>query len=134
MVINMDKTLCTGCGVCAAVCPVQSITMVKGAYDFLYPSIDETSCINCNKCDRFCYVQSEKTAVAKEPTVYIGYNKNETQRLNSSSGGIFIVLAEKILSLGGAVYGAAFSNNWDVSHVRIQSHDELRRLQGSKYV
>lgn len=55
-------------------------------------------------------------------------------RLKSSSGGLFSELALSILSDGGVIYGAAFDDNWQVKHIRIESESELDRLRGSKYV
>ena len=134
MVTNMDKSLCTGCGVCQVICPRGSITMKKDKYGFLYPSIDQNTCINCNKCDNFCHAQNIKTQSVEVPDSYIGYNKNADQRLKSSSGGIFVLLAEEILKLNGAVYGAAFDHNGEVSHIRVEEKSNLYKLQGSKYV
>lgn len=52
----------------------------------------------------------------------------------SSSGGIFTMLAEKVLALGGAVYGASFDDKWCVRHIKIENPRDLKKLQGSKYV
>jgi len=64
----------------------------------------------------------------------IGKNLNAEIRKNSSSGGIFYALAEKIIDNGGIVYGAAFSNDNSTKHVRISFRKDLLLLQGSKYV
>ena len=65
--------------------------------------------------------------------VYACKNKNDETRLNSSSGGIFTLLAEEIIKEGGNVIGAAWEG-LDVKHISIDSIEELPRLQGSKYV
>lgn len=56
----------------------------------------------------------------------------ETRRL-SSAGGVFSILAEKTLDKGGVVYGAALDENFRVAHRRVDSHDGLAPLRGSKY-
>ena len=81
MVTNMDKSLCTGCGVCQVICPRGSITMKKDKYGFLYPSIDQNTCINYNKCDKFCHAHNRKKQSVDVPDWYIGNNKNNDQRL-----------------------------------------------------
>ena len=52
----------------------------------------------------------------------------------TASGGFFSVCAEKILRQGGVVYGAAFTSECHVRHIRVDAIGELWKLQGSKYV
>lgn len=61
-------------------------------------------------------------------------NKNEEERIKSSSGGIFTSLAKIILEGNGAVCGAAFDNEFKVNHIIIEDENELEKLRGSKYV
>ena len=42
---------------------------------------------------------------------YIAHNLSEEVRRNSSSGGIFYSLAERVLSRGGIVFGAAWNES-----------------------
>ena len=65
---------------------------------------------------------------------FSAYNLEEGIRLLSSSGGIFYILAEKILSEGGLVFGAAFDDDWQVHHKSCSKLEELPRIMQSKYV
>lgn len=134
MVSDMKKNKCTGCGVCKAVCPADCISMQKDKEGFLYPLIDESKCINCGKCDRLCHAQHIFSSESEDPKVYIGYNKNEKERLLSSSGGAFIEFARHVTDSGGTVYGAAVDDSIQIRHMRADSADKLQRFQGSKYV
>ena len=66
--------------------------------------------------------------------IFASHNQNNTIRLESSAGGIFSLIAENILNQKGIVYGAAFDDNWNVYHRRIDSYDDLQYLRRSKYV
>lgn len=52
----------------------------------------------------------------------------------SSSGGVFSALAERVLSEGGVVFGAAFDDQLKVSHIKMDDLSGLHHLRGSKYV
>ncbi len=57
--------------------------------------------------------------------------------MKSSSGGAFSAFATEILQNGGVVYGAAYeikNGNYVLQHIRINTIEELPKLQGSKYV
>ena len=54
--------------------------------------------------------------------------------MNSSSGGAFTAFAEKILGEGGAVFGAAWDNDLNLSHRYIEQISLLDELRRSKYV
>ena len=60
--------------------------------------------------------------------------KDDKIRMKSSSGGIFPLLASEVISNGGVVYGAAFSSDFSVKHIRVDSEDNIDQLIGSKYV
>lgn len=65
---------------------------------------------------------------------YAAIHKDESVRRESSSGGVFTLLAEDVLSRGGVVFGAAVTEQLQVAHVPVQSVEELHRLRSSKYV
>lgn len=65
---------------------------------------------------------------------FAAYNKDETIRLMSSSGGVFYVFAQKILCEGGIVFGAAFDSEWQVHHEACNDIPKLHRILQSKYV
>lgn len=60
---------------------------------------------------------------------------NNELRENSSSGGIFSLLAGEIIKNSGKVYGAAFDKDYrGVHHEYIEDIKNIGRLRGSKYV
>lgn len=132
--INIDdKTKCCGCYACFNICPKQAIEMKEDEKGFKYPTIHKEKCINCGLCEKVCPI-TNKTKTENMPKAYACYNKNEKIRLESSSGGIFTLIAEYILDNNGIIYGAAFNDNWDVEHIRIDNKDDLSKLRTSKYV
>lgn len=125
---------CCGCSACVVICPKQCISMKTDAEGFWYPVVDDRHCINCSLCTKVCTVCQEDSSTDEEIKTYIGFNKNFSQRMKSSSGGLFYVFAKQILDRSGIVYGAAFNNDHSVSHVRVQSMEELDSVLTSKYV
>lgn len=65
---------------------------------------------------------------------YIGYAQDESIRVGSSSGGFFYSIAKQIISRGGVVYGAAFTNDSIVNHIRVDNENNLSFIMTSKYV
>ena len=130
---EMDK--CSGCGLCETVCPAQAIKMEYDKSGFIYPVIQKEKCIDCGLCERKCVV---KTVSVEYPrTCYAGVHLDEKIRAKSSSGGMFAALAEYTLEQGGVVFGAAVVPKGKivtVQHIMIKNKEELKKLQGSKYV
>ena len=62
------------------------------------------------------------------------YAKDESVRLQSSSGGIFTVLAERVLDDGGVVVGVAQAAPTRFGHIVAENKADLAKLRGSKYV
>lgn len=129
------KEDCYGCNACINICPKKCIEMKNDIEGFYYPKVNIAQCINCNLCNQVCptnthYKQKETFNVE----TYACYNLNEKIRLQSSSGGIFSIIAEQILNENGIVVGAAFDENFGVHHICINSINELDLLRRSKYV
>lgn len=135
MIEIADHNICCGCEACVNICPQQCITMQPDPNEFLYPVIDPNKCIECGLC-RHCCPVLQKSAHRTEPIeTYAAMNTDENIRMNSSSGGVFSVFADEILSHGGVVIGAAFSEDFrHVEHIAVESAEEMDNLRGSKYV
>lgn len=72
--------------------------------------------------------------VHQDHTAYLAWANDREIRESSSSGGVFAVLAEYFLSKGGVVIGAAYNENYSVSHIAVEDMEDLWRLRLSKYV
>lgn len=60
---------------------------------------------------------------------------NQDVRLSSSSGAVFSLLAESVLSFGGVVYGVKMSDDcFSAEFTRVMDIAGLVRLRGSKYL
>ena len=133
MNITQTSDFCTGCGVCAAVCPSAAVNMQPDAHGFLRPVVDDAACIDCGLCTGKCPV-SVLPQTSAHTDVLTGYAKDGALLPRSSSGAIFPVLAAEIIRRGGIVFGAAFDGNFNVVHTAAETLSELPALCCSKYV
>lgn len=132
--IDIRKDQCVGCGACADACGVGCISMLGDAEGFAYPEIDKTKCVNCGACDKACPALNVGNEREKIPGTLLAVNRDEAVVGASSSGGVFSALADKVISEGGIVCGAAFDSDFGVHHIFAENSDELEKLRTSKYV
>lgn len=133
MIDIKDKSQCCGCGACAQRCPVSCITMQEDECGFLYPQVDADACIDCHACEQVCPFMNRQEV--QEPVVCCAAtNPDEGERQNSSSGGLFMMLARNIIEQGGVVFGARFDEAWNVVHDAAETVEALAPFCTSKYV
>lgn len=133
MIQITDKQNCCGCEACVQRCPKQCITMQSDHEGFLYPKVNEEICIHCGLCEKVCPIIN--TATEKEPFKILGAKANDDEIVKkSSSGGFFSLIAEKVLSQNGVIFGAKFDKNWNVVHDYTDNINELDVFRRSKYV
>lgn len=123
---------CTGCYACVNICPHGCIEMEDNFEGFWYPQINFDTCIDCGLCEKACSLITPLGS-AEKVDVYAAFNKNLNERIQSSSGGLFGLMAAKILDDGGVVFGAALQSDMSLAHVCVDRHEDLKPLNGSKY-
>ena len=129
--------ICSGCGACAQACSQAAIDIRENADGFLRPHIDPARCTDCGVCEKICPLITQVPFDEQQfaaPKVYAAYNLDEPIRMQSSSGGIFDLLARSVLKDGGVVFGAAFEEDFSVSQKGVGSEELLNSLRYSKYV
>lgn len=131
------KENCMGCSACVNICPSKCISMLPDNEGFCYPKVELQKCIKCNQCEKVCPILNEIQCnnFFDNTTAYAAINREESIRLKSASGGVFSLLAEKIIDdFGGTVFGAAFDDEYDVFHIGVNDKETLQSLYSSKYV
>lgn len=131
-----DKFKCYGCCACKEICPNDSIVMETDFEGFIYPKIDHNTCNQCNICKKICIYSNNEILEKNEdyPKVYASYNNDKRERICSSSGGIFLPLARKIIEEEGYVVGARYTEDMKVKHTIGRDMNECKKFSGSKYV
>lgn len=130
-----EKKDCCGCGACFNACPAKCISMEYDEEGFQFPKVDKNKCVDCNICEKVCPILTNNNMCDDYTEGYAAINKNDQMRLKSSSGGIFSLLANEIISLGGLVVGVAMSSDCrKAQHKIIDSKESLNSLLGSKYL
>ena len=133
MIIIKDKIKCCGCEACVQICPHDCIAFTEDTEGFRYPKVDAEKCVNCGLCEKVCPILN--SGQPHDPMlIYAAKNLNEDERYNSSSGGVFCLLAEKIIDSGGVVFGAKYDDQWNVVHGYTETMDGINDFMTSKYV
>lgn len=133
MIDIKDKSQCCGCEACVQRCPKRCISLVEDAEGFLYPQVDTAVCVDCGLCEKVCPVLNQ--SAEREPqAVYAAINPDADVRQQSSSGGVFSMLADAVLSHGGVVFGVCWNDDWQLVFDYTESKDDLSRFRGSKYL
>ena len=85
---------CCGCNACGDICPTDAITFPSDKEGFWYPKVDLDKCIDCHLCEKVCPMLHKhvREEVYDEPKVIGAYNKDESIRLDSTSGGVHAAL------------------------------------------
>ena len=125
---------CCGCGACSAACPKGCISMERDNLGFSRPIVNAEICIDCGACEQACPAIGERSV---DQLQSVSWAKSDSSELldRSSSGGIFGLLARKVLSEGGVVCGAAFDEGCrTVRHVLVGNETGLDAVMRSKYV
>ncbi len=133
MAILCHKHECCGCTSCASVCPQNCISMAADSEGFFYPSVNASKCINCHLCTKVCPVLAPLHGV-KAKGVFAAHCVDNSIVKRSSSGGIFSVLAQDVISRHGVVYGAQYDDEMNVIFSHAYTEKDLSKFRGSKYV
>ena len=127
-----NKKQCTGCAACMAACTHEAIVFHKDKFGFSYPQIDVSKCVDCKACEKTCPILNKQDYKCPAEA-FACYEKDESERLKSSSGGIGTLLAKHFVEHDGVVYGCAFLSPMCVKHIRCTTIEDVIKLRGSKY-
>lgn len=134
--ISGDTSFCCGCRACEQRCPKNCITMEE-RNGLFYPVIDKDNCINCKLCEKVCQYSEDNQKQLKNNHVlhtFAAWNKDEKEVIQSTSGGMFLTLARKIIDANGVVFGAKYTSDFSVDVAYGQTVDECKAFRKSKYV
>nr|WP_317282139.1 Coenzyme F420 hydrogenase/dehydrogenase, beta subunit C-terminal domain [uncultured Sellimonas sp.] len=131
-----EKKDCCACGACLNICPRNAISFQNDEYGFAYPHINRELCIKCGLCKKVCNYQKAEAGNYMVGNSYVALTNN-TDLMESTSGGVFASIAKSFLKDGGCVYGATMeyvNGELVVHHIGVYEEKDLPRLLGSKYV
>lgn len=133
MIDVIENKKCCGCGACLQVCPKQCIEFVTDTEGFCYPKVYTPRCVDCHLCENVCPMFHPEEPRRSLSVESMRFHKDRI-RIESSSGGVFTALAEAIINREGVVFGASWTEKWQVEHRYSESLEGLAAFRGSKYL
>lgn len=147
------KSLCVGCGICAAACPHDAIRMRVGLDGVARPRVHRRLCTGCGVCARSCPQETEglrvlaKAVSSSADPRRFGLERSRCwlawdeapARLASASGGVVTALAHALFESGriqGAVHVKRLAAGRGGPHYRVAvsySAEEIETGRGSAY-
>ncbi len=131
----LDMNLCVGCSACVNVCPKGALSLKPDKYGYYCSSIEKDKCVNCGLCAKACPVlepPENKNLAMPECWEFIAADENLV--MQSSSGGVFSLLADEVLKRGGYIAGGAWRDDFSVGHIVIDKKEDMPKLRKSKYL
>ena len=129
----LKKEDCCGCHSCYNACPKKAIQMISDDEGFLYPEIEADKCVSCGICVNKCPAVN-RPELLRLNRAYACCAKDRDLQMKSSSGAVFALLSNEVLSEGGVVCAAAFDDNLKVIHFCTDDAKQAERFKTSKYV
>ena len=143
------RDLCCGCGMCAAVCPQNAVTMDWGTCGELVPKLASGNCTECGLCSQVCPTDAhrdDQTLMAQQsfgnhPAAkytpqtgpylqsYVGFARADGHRQRGASGGLVTWLLEALLTRG-EIDGVVTVRPQRRSVDRLFGYDILRDASG----
>jgi len=159
--VVVQRNLCSGCSICAAICPKDAIKMTLDQKGFPFARIVREQCSNCRLCLDVCpfanlyanHYSADEYLVVHPPSynwnivnllglfinVYLGYARDDSIRLIGSSGGIATALVLFLLENkyvdAALIPHTIIKPNGIVYNISIptKSRFDIVRNAGSKY-
>lgn len=130
---NISEESCNGCGACYQKCPKKCIRMVENDRGFLIPQIGD-GCVSCGLCVAVCPEKKKSYSQNKVIEVWAATDIKKENLIESTSGGVFALLAGQILSQNGVVFGCTWNEDFHIKHIKVTQKDALISIQKSKYI
>lgn len=137
MISIINKIDCCGCNACGDVCAHGAITFKTDKEGFWYPEVDTSKCKDCGLCEKVCPVINIgelKKNDLPQSVCYAAEHKNLEVVFDSTSGGLFSALADRMYRDSGYVGGAIFNEDFSVREYISNDKTDLPKLRSSKYL
>lgn len=130
---DIEKNKCSGCAYCADICPKSAITMKLDENGDIFPYVND-NCIDCGLCFKECAFKGAHE-LSMPMATYVGCRPEKDRIMDSSSGGVFAAITEKLLqSSDWVVCGCILDDKLKAIHVLSSDVNDIRKMYGSKYV
>jgi coenzyme F420 hydrogenase subunit beta len=141
----VNNALCTACGGCQGVCPINAISLEENTAGYIVAKIDFNMCINCEKCYQVCPSVIGNTPKMENVDIfhgeyiegYVGYATDKEIRQESQSGGIVTALLcylLKVNAIDGTVVNQFSKETTRPKAIFVDSIKGIRDSAGSYYV
>uniref|UniRef100_A0AB33IQZ9 Coenzyme F420 hydrogenase/dehydrogenase, beta subunit C-terminal domain n=1 Tax=Prevotella sp. GTC17253 TaxID=3236793 RepID=A0AB33IQZ9_9BACT len=127
---------CFGCGVCAVVCPKDTISIKLNKNGFYEPIVDENRCIDCALCRNVCsFINPGLGLETTETTSYASWSNDESIRLKASSGGVGFEIGKLLINQGYKACGVRYNiDKRRAEHYIADNVEDYKASIGSKYI
>ena len=131
-----SSSFCCGCETCVSSCPLGCIRMELDGQGFFSPAVDEAACTHCGRCVSVCPRLKPPAPAKTRNRMLAGHARSEDLVKNSSSGGMFSLLAAAFLvEPNSYVAGVVFNGDCrSVRYAMASTVDELAPMRVSKYI